>query len=100
MHGYPALGVAPSVLLHQRRAIATAAAPTSGIRGQELEVAMMIADGSKRGTADPAFVAHTDVVSHWAQAVWNKWLPIAELQASRSDARPWCSNSSSSSTAL
>ena len=48
---------------------------------------MMIADGSKRGKADQAFVAHTDVVSHWAQAVWNTWLPIADLQSSLNDAR-------------
>ena len=48
---------------------------------------MMIADGSKRGKADPAFVALTDVISHWARAVWNTWLPIADLQASLNDAR-------------
>ena len=40
---------------------------------------MMIADGSKKGKADPAFPAHTDVTTHWAQAIWNKLLPIHEL---------------------
>ena len=47
----------------------------------------MIADGDNKGKADPAFAAHTDVISHWAQAVWNKWLPIHNLQTSLDDAR-------------
>ena len=61
MHGYHTLGVAPSVLLHMRRAVCSAAALASGLVGQELEIAMMFADGSKKGKADPAFAAHTDV---------------------------------------
>ena len=48
---------------------------------------MMIVDGSKRGKADAAFPAHVDVTSHWAQAVWNKWLPDHDLQASVDDAK-------------
>ena len=27
------------------------------------------------------------MISHWAQAVWNKWLPIHDLQTSLADAR-------------
>ena len=80
MYGYHTLGVAPSVLLHMRRAVCSAAAMSGGLGGQELELAMMIADGSKKGKVEPAFAAHTDVISHWAQAVWNKWIPIHELQ--------------------
>ena len=49
----------------------SATAPTSGFGGQELEAAMMIADGSAKGKADPAFDAHTDVIVHWAQSIWN-----------------------------
>ena len=75
MHGYGGMGVSPTMLLHQRRAVMSAAAPKSGLGGQQMEVALMIADGSKRGKADPAFPAHTDVVLHWAQAIWNRWLP-------------------------
>ena len=71
MHGYMALGVAPSVLLQQRRAINAAAAPSSGLGGQELDIALVIADGSLKGKADPAFVAHSDVIVHWAKAIWN-----------------------------
>ena len=67
MYGYHTLGVAPSVLLHMRRAVCSAAAMSGGLSGQELELAMMIADGSKKGKADPADAAHTDVISHWAK---------------------------------
>ena len=87
MHGYQTIGVAPSVLLHQRWAVNRAAAPANGLGGQELEFAMMFADGTKKGKADPAFEAHTGVVSHWAQAIWNKWLPLHDLQASLDDAK-------------
>ena len=48
---------------------------------------MMIADGYKKGKADPAFLAQTGVVSHWAQAIWNTWLPLHDLQASLDYAR-------------
>ena len=47
----------------------------------------MIADGSKRGKTDPAFPAHVDVVLHWAQAIWNAWLPTDTLQVSLNYAR-------------
>ena len=50
-------------------------------------MAMMIADASKTGKADPAFPAHMDVVRHWAQAIWNHWLPEEALQTSLNYAR-------------
>ena len=43
-------------------------------------MAMMIADGSKTGRADPAFPAHVDVVHNWSLAIRNQWLPAASLQ--------------------
>ena len=43
---------------------------------------MMIADGSTNGRADPAFEAHAIVALHWAQAIWNDWIPVPSLQAS------------------
>ena len=67
------------MLAAQRRSVNTAAAPKNGLGGQELEFAMMIMDGSKKGKADPAFEAHTSVAQHWAQAVWNNWLPADDL---------------------
>ena len=50
-------------------------------------MAMMIADGSKTGRADPAFPEHTDVVHHWALAVWNVWVPKTTLQVCLNYAR-------------
>ena len=46
------LGEAPSTLLRQRRAVAAAAAPSSGASGQSLELALMRADGSATGKVD------------------------------------------------
>ena len=43
-------------------------------------MAMMIADGSPKGGADPAFEAHGGVIGHWAQAVWYTWLRTDQLQ--------------------
>ena len=68
-------GVTPSLLLAQRRAVASAAAPASGSGGQNLDLALMLADGSPSGAVDPAFHAHAQPIGHWAQAVWNKWMP-------------------------
>ena len=61
--------------------------PREGLGGQELEMAMMIADGSKTGRADPAFPAHTNVVHHWALVVWNEWVPTPTLQVCLNYAR-------------
>ena len=59
-----------------------------------MEVALMIMDGSKTGKADPACAAHMDVALHWAQAIWNKWLPVHTLQQSVNYARERISRSS------
>ena len=72
-------GVTPSLLTAQRRVVAAAAAPASGIGGQNLDLALMLADGSPTGRVDPAFEAHTQPIGHWAQAEWNKWLPATAL---------------------
>ena len=71
----------------QRRAVNSAAAPAYGLGRPELDIALMLADGSKKGEADLAFAAHTGVISHWAQAGWNERLPFHELQTSFADAR-------------
>ena len=64
MHGLHTHGVSPSALLRNRRRTLVAAAPASGFGGQELETAMMIADGSARDKADPAFPAHSEVIGY------------------------------------
>jgi hypothetical protein len=40
----------------------------------------MIADGKVKGSADPAYAAHEDTLGSWAQAVWNRWLPLSALR--------------------
>ena len=86
-HGNHAMGVSPSALMRQRRAASSAVATGEGTGGQELEMTMIVADASLKGRADPAFPAHTEVVQHWAQAVWNGWVPRFLLQKSLEHAR-------------
>ena len=57
-YGQADTGVAPSIFLRQRRAAAAAAAPASGTCGQDLDLALLIADGGPKGRADPAYDAH------------------------------------------
>ena len=87
MHGFHTIGVSPSMLYSQRSAAAAAAAPVSGRGGQELNLALIIADGSAKGRADPAFAGNTEVVHHWALAIWNNWIPRHLLQLSLVDAK-------------
>ena len=79
-YGQGILGVAPSVLLAQRRAVAAASAPSSGPCGQDLDMALAMADGSARGRADPAFEAHLQPIGQWAEAAWHQWLPQRAMQ--------------------
>ena len=71
-YGQAILGVATSVLLSQRRAAAAAAAPSSGTAGQNLDLALILADGSRSGRADPAYEAHKGPIGKWANAVWER----------------------------
>lgn len=47
----------------------------------------MLADGSATGKVDPAFEAHAGPIGHWAQAVWNSWLPASQLLQLVTEAR-------------
>ncbi len=78
MYGLGNTGVSDSTLLRQRQAVSAASVP--GGRG-DLDVTLMIADGSALGKADPAFAAHETPVTRWAEAVWESWLPRAALAA-------------------
>ena len=71
--GQAVTGVSNHTLLQQRRAAAAAAAPRSGAAGQDLDLALVLADGGPRGRADPAFEAHTQPIVTWAEAVWHRW---------------------------
>jgi hypothetical protein len=57
--GQGVAGVSPSALLIQRRAAAAAVAPSAGRSGQSMNLALILADESRKGRADPAFDAHT-----------------------------------------
>ena len=86
MHGLHTNGVSPSTLRSQRSAAAAAGAPVDGRGGQELNLALIVADGSPKGKADPAVTGNTDVLHHWALAIWNNWIPRHLLQLSLTDA--------------
>ncbi len=96
-YGQAVMGVATSTLLQQRRCAAAAAAPANGTCGQSLDLALIVADESATGKADPAFAAHVDPIGAWAQAVWEQWLPTRALMRVVKDAkrrlecaaRPW-----------
>ena len=78
-YGQSISGVAPSTLLRQRRAAAAAAAPATGPSGQDIDLALMVADEGPNGRADPAFDAHVQPIHMWALAVWQRWLPIRAM---------------------
>ena len=76
VYGQANTGVSNSTLLAQRRAVAAASVP--GGAG-DLNLTLILADGSMQGRADPAFAAHEDPIGCWSEAVWNSWLPRCAL---------------------
>ena len=66
--------------------MAAAGSPGSGMCGQDLDLALILADGSATGMADPAFVAHSGPMARWAMAVWNGWMSIPSLSATMQEA--------------
>ena len=52
------LGVSCSMLSGQRRAVAAVVAPASGCGGQNLDAALLVADGGPRSCVDPAYDAY------------------------------------------
>ena len=55
------------------------AAPATGTCGQDLDIALMIADGPS-GKADPAYEAHLQPIGMWAKAIWEEWFTGSMLQ--------------------
>ena len=78
VYGQGNTGVASSMLLNQRRVVA-ASYVTQG--AGDLDLTLMLGDGSKSGRADPAFAAHEEPIQMWAEAVWSVWLPRAALES-------------------
>ena len=77
--GQAVTGVPPTTLLAQRRAAAVACAPAAGPSGQDIDLALALADGRANGRADPAHEAHLLPIGLWAEAVWHSWLPRPSL---------------------
>jgi len=69
VYGEGVSGVSDSMLYSQRTSAAKASAPPSGSCGQDLDLALMIADASASGRADPAFDAHKLPIATWALAI-------------------------------
>ena len=75
------LGVSNTMLRSQRRAVAAVAAPASGCGGQNLDAALLVADGGPRSQVDPAYDAHVLSIGEWATAVWEGWAKRCSLNA-------------------
>ena len=76
VYGQGNTGVATTMLLNQRRAVA---ASSVACGAGDLDLTLVLADGSMTGRADPAFAAHDAPIGKWAEAVWSHWLPRAAL---------------------
>eukprot|EP00973_Karenia_brevis_P035999 4966196-Karenia_brevis.AAC.1 len=94
VYGQGNTGVSCSFLYSQRSAVAAAASP--GGAG-DLDLTLVLADGSLQGVADPVHEAHLQPIVKWAHAVWSSWLPFCALSRICSAAiskledctRPW-----------
>ena len=76
--GSEAMGVASTLLLSQRQAVAaTLVESGSG----DLNLRFILAEVECRGKIDPAFPAHCGPIIAWATAVWERWLPLPALRA-------------------
>ena len=79
-YGQAVLGVSNSLLRDQRRTAAAIVAPESGIGGQDLDLALTLADENAKAGADPAFDAHNMPIGDWATAVWESWMPERAME--------------------
>ena len=80
-------GVPPTTLSRQRRTAAAIQALVTGCCGQDIDLALITADGSDKGQADPAFGAHIVPIGTWATAIWERWLAVSVLHVGITDAK-------------
>ena len=78
-YGLGIIGVSDDMLRDMRRVAVAIASPASGAGGQNLDAALIVADGGPSGCADPAFDAHLLPIGEWAAAVWSERLPLESL---------------------
>ena len=71
--------VSDDMLRDMRRVAAAIASPASWTGGQNLDAALIVADGGPSGCADPAFDGHLLPIGEWAAAVWNERLPLESM---------------------
>ena len=91
-YGDDVLGVSSSVLLARRRAVAAAISPPT--RGRALELTLILSDLNDKQHLDPAFEAHAAPLCRWAEAVWDRWCPLRDLQRSVAHAKASLSSES------
>ena len=68
-YGEGIMGVSDSMLHQQRRGAGVATAFGAGNCGQNLDMALAIADGGPRRRSDPAFDGHEYPIGQWAIAI-------------------------------
>lgn len=68
------------MLYNQRRIVDVVACPASGLAGQDLDIAPILADDSGSGESGPTFLADFATMSHWAMLVCGSWLLVPHLQ--------------------
>ena len=78
VYGEGNIGVANTMLYHQRVATAAASVPSGA---GDLNVTLILVDGPGDSHTDPAFHAHEEPIVKWAEAVWESWLPMTMLAA-------------------
>ena len=71
LYGVECCGIGDSMLEECRRTAAKACVGSAG--GKSATRSLYAIDGA-HGTADPAFVAHTNPITYWALAWWENWL--------------------------
>ena len=79
-YGQAVTGVSNSMLRDQRRTAPAIVASVFGCGGQNLDIALVLADEDGKEGADPAFGAQLMPIGGWATAVWEDWFPAGGNQ--------------------
>ena len=64
--------------LHQLR-VNTAAAHAAATSGKQVDAVLYLADGGTAAPADPTYAAHVLPIVTWATALWQRWVPAAQM---------------------
>ena len=80
-YGASIMGVADGMLRSQRQVASAIAAPGAGTGGQNMDIALIFADGGPKGKADPAFDAHMMPIGEWALASWENWATEVAMES-------------------